>query len=81
MHLEEAYQIHDKDAKELIEKSKIYTESQLEEIHELLKKGKGHITMKTLKEHIYGRNLKLSSVGKWPLSKFMYDILKQRSVI
>lgn len=77
MRLEEAYQIHDVEAKELVSKSKTYAASQLKEIQSLLISRKKPVSMKRLKEHIYGKGLDPDSFGRWPLSKFKYDILKE----
>lgn len=79
MRLEEAYQIHDVDAIELIRKSKVYTNSQLKEIQRLLVSNKKSVSMKRLEEHIFGKGMTPDSFGRWPLSKFKYDILKETS--
>lgn len=81
MHLQEAYQMHDVEAQELIDKSETYTKSQLEEIRDLLSSRKKYVSTKKLKEHIYGKGLEPGSFGRWPLSKLRYDILKEKHVL
>lgn len=81
MKIEQAYEIHNRDVENLIRKVEIYNKSQLKEIQDKFAERGIKISMKRLKRDLYGKSLKPEQFGNEPLSKLVYDILKERHVI
>lgn len=78
MSIKNAYQIHDIDIKEMIEKRRKYNITQMEEIQAVLHKY--NIGKNEMKDAIFGKEPKESEYGKKTLSKFRRDILREMKI-
>lgn len=78
MHISQAYQIHDTDVQELIDKSIVYSELRCKEIEDQL--SKLGINQSSIKEAIFGAEPSVSEYGSKPLSKFKRDILRELKI-
>lgn len=81
MKIKQAYEMHNIDVKELVEKAEIYNKTQTEEIIETFSELKVSLSSAEFKELIFGRTLKPERFGKKPLSKLKYNILKKLDII
>ena len=85
LRLQEAYDFHIKDLKELVELREMYPETQLDEICELINgerrtAGKADLNSTDIRNMIFGKQVPYEEYGKKPLSKFRHDILKQLNI-
>lgn len=81
MKLKEAYEIHDIDVKDLIDKAEIYNKTQKEEILETFRSQNVTFTSNNFKKLIFGTFIKPEEFGKKPLSKLKNNILKKLNII
>ena len=77
MRIEEAYQIHSLELKELQEKKLAYSESQKEEFKEILKK---RISNKKIKRIVFGPKITSEDMRKKPLGKMISDWHKKSGI-
>lgn len=75
--LKEAYEIHNIDIEEILQKKEAYSLSQMEEI---IRNLNGEITEDEIKKMIFGEKIHYKECGKRPLSKLKYDILKKLEI-
>lgn len=85
LRLQEAYDIHKDDLKELMELQEMYPESQVYEICELINierkaVGKPELTATDISDMVFGKQIPYEEYGKKPLAKFRHDILKELHV-
>lgn len=78
MDIHTAYSIHSSEVKDLLNKEKIYTASQLEEFIEVM--GEDKINKKQIKQIVFGPEITIESFKTKPLSKMMYDLYKQLKI-
>lgn len=78
MRIEEAYQIHDLEAEELLKKCQAYSRSQQKEIREVLRDAE--ISDDEIKQVIFGPKISEEDRKKKPLGKFLHDLQKEWEV-
>ena len=78
MRLPEAYQIHDTELKELLEKKRIYTKTQVGEFQKVLYKIK--ITDYDIKQAVFGPEITAESMKTKPLGKMTHDLHRQLGI-
>lgn len=78
LRIKEAYQIHELEILELQSKQQAYSESQTEEIQEVLHKL--HISDDDIKHIIFGPKIMPSDMRKKPLGKMLSDIHKEMKI-
>ena len=84
--LEDAYQIHNSEAKKILEKKETYVSSNLDEIADCINKwtnksGKGgEIDRHYLQNLIYGKEMEAEDYKTCALGKFKHDILEYYKV-
>lgn len=77
MHIQEAYQIHDTDVKELLEQQRIYSRTQQEELKNVLHH---QISDKEIKQAIFGPPITAKMMRQKSLGKMMSDLHKQLGI-
>lgn len=85
LHLQEAYDFHSDDLKELVELKEMYPETQISEICDLINGerrlvGKANLTSTDIRDMVFGKQVPYEEYGKKPLAKFRHDILKDLGV-
>ena len=78
MRINEAYQIHGIEVLELIEKKKMYNETQKKEFEEVLSKVK--LTDSEIKKIIFGPEITKESLRTKPLGKMLSDLHKELNI-
>lgn len=78
MRLEDAYQMHDEELRELLNKKITYTKTQTDEIQKIMHK----VSFKNdeMKNAIYGPPITEQKMKRQPLSKMMHDLHKQLGI-
>lgn len=76
--IREAYQIHNVEVKELLEKCRAYSDSQREEMREVLKEAK--ISDEELKQIIFGPKLDNENIRTKSLGKMMSDLHRELGI-
>lgn len=82
LRLQEAYDMHKDDLKELLELQEMYPASQLYEICQMINTErrateKSELTPIDIRNMVFGKQIPYEEYGKKPLSKFKHDILKK----
>lgn len=72
MRLKEAYQIHTKEVRELVDKVTTYNKSQIAEMNIVLEKAK--LTENDIKKAIFGSEITHEEMHKIPLGKMLHDL-------
>ena len=85
LHLQEAYDFHSDDLKELVELKEMYPDTQISEICDLINGerrlvGKANLTSTDIRDMVFGKQVPYEEYGKKPLAKFRHDILKDLGV-
>ena len=85
LHLQEAYDFHSDDLKELVELKEMYPETQIDEICDLINgkraaAGKANLASTDIRDMVFGKQVPYEEYGKKPLAKFRHDILKDLGV-
>lgn len=75
MRIEEAYQIHDAEVEELLEKKQIYCQTQRQEFQEVLHKIE--VSERHIKLAVFGPEITKETMKTKPLGKMMNDMYKQ----
>lgn len=78
MHIETAYQIHEMEVNELLDKVDMYSETQREEFEEVL--GKGKLTEQELKRMVFGPEITEESMKKKPLGRMLRDLERELGI-
>lgn len=78
MRIDEAYQIHDIEVHELIEKNKIYCDTQNQEFRDVLHKSK--LTDADIKKAIFGPEITEKDMRAKPLGKMFRDLHKELDI-
>lgn len=78
MRIEEAYQIHDIEVEELLEKRQIYCQTQQQEFQEVLHKIK--VSEQQIKLAVFGSKITKETMKTKPLSKMMSDMHEQLKI-
>lgn len=78
MRIEEAYQIHDIEVEELLEKRQIYCQTQQQEFQEVLHKIK--VSEQRIKLAVFGPKITKDTMKTKPLSKMMSDLHKKLGI-
>lgn len=78
MRLPEAYQIHDKELKELLKKKRIYTRTQTQEFQKVLYKVK--LKERDIKRAVFGPEITDESIKTTPLGKMTRDLHRQLGI-
>lgn len=72
MKLKEAYQIHTKEVRELVDKATVYNKSQIAEIRRVLQKA--GLTEDEIKKAIFGNEITRKEMRTKPLGKMLHDL-------
>ncbi|MCM1117971.1 MAG: hypothetical protein NC543_01215 [bacterium] len=78
MHIETAYQIHEMEVNELLDKVEMYSKTQLEEFREVL--DKVELTEQDLKRMVFGSEITEESIKKRPLGKMIRDLERELKI-
>ena len=78
MRIEEAYQIHDVEVEELLEKKKIYSRTQRQEFQDVLYKI--NVSEQEIKLAVFGPKITKETMKRKPLSKMMSDLHKKLGI-
>lgn len=78
MKIDQAYEIHDKEIKELLEKKEFYSKSQTDEFKKVL--SKMHLSDDSLKQVIFGPEISLEDMKTKPLGKMLHDLHKELKI-
>lgn len=78
MRIEEAYQIHDADVEELLEKKRIYCQTQQQEFRKILYKV--DLTEREIKLAVFGPKITKETMKTKPLGKMMSDLHKEYGI-
>lgn len=81
LRLQDAYDIHKDDLRELLELQEMYPESQIYEICELINRervasARPELTEADIRDMVFGKKMSYEEYGRKPLTKFRHDILK-----
>lgn len=75
MHIETAYQIHEMEVNELLDKVEMYSRTQLEEFREVL--GKVELTDYDIKKMVFGDEITEEHMKKKPLGRMLRDLERE----
>lgn len=78
MHIEAAYQIHEMEVNELLDKVSIYSKTQLEEFKEVL--GRAELTEQDMKKMVFGPEITEESMKKKPLGRMLRDLERELGI-
>lgn len=78
MRIEEAYQIHDVEVKELLEKKKIYSRTQRQEFQDVLYKV--NVSEQEIKLAVFGPKITRETMKTKPLGKMLSDLHKELGI-
>lgn len=78
MRIKEAYQNHDVEVKELLEKKKIYSQTQSQEFQDVLHKI--NVSEQEIKLAIFGPRITKEAIRRKPLSKMLSDLHKKLGI-
>lgn len=78
MRIEEAYQIHETEINELLDKVETYSKTQIEEFREVLYKIE--VTEQDVKNMVFGPEITEESMRKKPLAKMMRDLERELGI-
>ena len=78
MRIEEAYQIHDVEVEELLEKAKIYSQTQRQEFQDVLYKI--NVSEQEIKLAVFGPKITKEAMKTKPLGKMMSDLHKRLGI-
>lgn len=80
MQIREAYEIHDKDVCELLDKKEAYSASQMEEFKMILGENNITVTDAEIKRLVFGPEITLEAMKTKPLGKMMHDLHKELDI-
>lgn len=82
MRLEEAYQMHDEELRELQNKKITYSKTQIDEFQEVMQEVMHTVSLQNdeLKKAIYGPQITVQQMKRQPLSKMLRDFHKQLGI-
>ncbi|MCM1044074.1 MAG: hypothetical protein NC417_01055 [Candidatus Gastranaerophilales bacterium] len=78
MHIETAYEIHETDINELLDKHQMYQETQLEEFNKVL--GKAGLTEQDIKAMVFGPEITKENMKKKPLGRMLRDLERELGI-
>ncbi|MFG6356203.1 MAG: hypothetical protein K1W26_05170 [Acetatifactor sp.] len=78
MHIEAAYQIHETEVNELLDKVEMYSKTQLAEFREVL--DKVDLTEQDMKRMVFGPEITEESIKKRPLGKMIRDLERELKI-
>lgn len=78
MHIEEAYQIHDLEVNELLDKVAMYTRTQFEEFRCVF--GKAGMTELEMKQMVFGYKITEGDMKRKPLARMMRDLERELDI-
>ena len=78
MRIEEAYQIHDTEVEKLLEKKRIYCQTQQQEFQDVLYKV--NVSEQEIKLAVFGPKITKEAMKTKPLSKMMSDLHKELGI-
>lgn len=78
MRIEEGYQIHDAEIEELLEKKRIYSQTQNQEFQKVL--NKINVSEQEIKLAVFGPKITKEAMGTKPLGKMMSDLHKRLGI-
>lgn len=78
MHIETAYQIHEMEVNELLDKVEMYSTTQLEEFREVLHKVE--LTEEDIKRMVFGPEIMEESMKKKPLGRMLRDLERELGI-
>lgn len=78
MHIETAYQIHETEVNELLDKVEMYSDTQVEELLRVL--GEKELTGQDVKRMVFGPEITEKSMRKKPLGKMMHDLERELGI-
>lgn len=78
MRIENAYEIHETEVKELREKAQMYQDTQLEEFNKVL--GEAGVTQQEMKTMVFGPEITKESMRKRPLGRMLRDLERELGI-
>ena len=78
MQIETAYQIHEMEVNELLDKVQMYQETQLEEFNKVL--GEVGLTEQDMKTMVFGPEITEENMRKKPLGKMLRDLERELGI-
>lgn len=78
MRIEDAYEIHEMEVKELREKAQMYQDTQLEEFNKVL--GEAELTQQEMKTMVFGPEITKESMRKKPLGRMLWDLERELGI-
>lgn len=78
MHIEAAYQIHEMEVNELLDKVEKYSQTQLEEYRQVF--AKAGLSEQELKQMVFGKEITEDDIRKKPLGRMLRDLEKELKI-